>query len=166
MLQCARFFKHVLATQYQLRKSFPKSCLMAIQSAISKAEAAHDGEIRFAIEANLQPMQLIHGMTAHERALEVFSQWRVWDTEHNNGVLIYVLFADKAVEIIADRGIHLKSTADTWQRITHVMRDAFAEGRFEAGATEGITAVAEELARHFPAVFPPINELSDEVIEL
>ena len=118
----------------------------------------------FAIEAALHPGQLLEDITAHERGLEVFSLLRVWDTKHYNGVPIYVLPADKAVEIIADRGIHARTTGnETWQRIVGVMQDAFAEGRFEAGAVADVVAVSEEPVKHFPSTGTNAGDLSDDV---
>lgn len=159
-----RLFRHFLASYWQVKRQFPASSLAAIKSAIQQAEVRHSGEIRFAIEAALSPAQLIRGMTSRERALEVFSLLHVWDTEHNNGVLIYVLLGDRAVEIIADRGIHARTGgSDTWQRIIATMQEAFAEGRFEAGAMNGVGVVAEELGKHFPLRSGDADELSDDV---
>ena len=96
-------------------------------------------KIRFAVEHALDLPQLLAGMSARDRAIEVFSQLRVWDTEHNNGVLIYLLFADRDVEIVADRGIHAKVGAG-WEDICRSMEQRFRQGEFEAGVIEGIRA--------------------------
>lgn len=162
-MEFARIIKHLLTTGAQVKRHFPPASLAAIKTAIGKAEASHDGEIRFAIEAALQPGQLMRGMMPHDRALDVFSELRVWDTQHNNGVLIYVLLADHAIEIIADRGIHAKAGNQAWQRIGGGMQDAFAAGHFEAGAVSGVAAVADELTRHFPATAINPNELPNDV---
>lgn len=162
-----RLFRHFLAAYWQVRRDFPEQSLNVIESAIRAAEASHAGEIRFAIEAALRPAQLIQGMSARERALEVFSLLRVWDTEQNSGVLIYVLLGDRDVEIIADRGIQMKAGGNqVWQQIVASMRDDYAKRHFEAGTVRGIAAVAEQLAKHFPAVGPNPNELPDEVVLL
>ena len=160
----ARLVRHLLTTRLQVERHFPAQSLAAIKSAIETAESSHRGEIRFVIEAALHPGRLMQGITARERALEVFSLLRVWDTEHNNGVLIYLLLADKSVEIIADRGIHARTGGDeAWQRIVCVMQDAFAKRRFEAGAVAGIVAAAEEMVKHFPSAGDYAGELPDEV---
>lgn len=159
----SRLIKHLLTTHWEVKRHFPERTLVAIRSAIGDAEATHKGEIHFAIEAALHPMQVMRGITPCERALEVFSELRVWDTQHNSGVLIYVLFADRAVEIVADRGIHAKTGTETWRRITDSMQDAFAAGLFEAGAVNGIAAVAKELIRHFPAAGTNPEELPNDV---
>lgn len=159
-----RLIRHFLASYWQVKRQFPPSSLAVIKSAIQQAEGRHSGEIQFAIEAALSPAQLVRGMTAQERALEVFSLLRVWDTEHNNGVLIYVLLGDRAVEIIADRGIHTRTGGSSvWQRIIVTMQEAFAEGRFEAGAMNGIAGVAEVLGKHFPLRSGNVDELPDDV---
>ncbi|WP_136418286.1 TPM domain-containing protein [Herbaspirillum sp. ST 5-3] len=156
-----RLFHHVAASYWQLRRQFPERSLAAIKSTIEEAESRHGGEIRFAVEAALQPAQILRGMTARERALEVFSLLRVWDTEHNNGVLIYVLLGDRAVEIIADRGIHGRSGA--WESIAHAMQDAFGRGNFESGSINGVRAVAHELITHYPVEGPKPDELPNDV---
>jgi uncharacterized membrane protein len=158
-----RIIKHLLTTGRQVKRRFPPACLASIKAAIGKAEASHRGEIRFAIEAALQPGQVIRGMTPRDRALDVFSELRVWDTQHNSGVLIYVLLADRAIEIIADRGIHARAGNQAWERIAGIIQDAFAAGRFEAGAVNGVAAVADELARHFPATAVNPDELPNDV---
>lgn len=102
------------------------------------------------MEGALHSAALLRGQTAGERAMEVFSLLRVWDTEHNNGVLIYVLLADRAVEIVADRGIHAKVGTQEWAKICHSMETAFAQGRYLEGMEAGIRAVTHCLAEHFP----------------
>lgn len=164
MMNISRLIKHMLTTHRQVRKHFPEHSLAVIKLAIRDAESTHMGEICFAIEAALHPAQVSRGMTPRERALEVFSELRVWDTEYNCGVLIYVLLADRAVEIVADRGIHAKTAGShAWQRIAGVTRDAFAAGQFEMGAISSVAAVAAELTRHFPAYGENLDELSNDV---
>lgn len=122
------------------------------------------GEIYFAIEAALAPERVMHGMTPRERALEVFSELRVWDTEYNSGVLIYVLFTDRAVKIVADRGIHATpGSSHVWQRIAGLTQGPLAAGDFEAGALSSIAAVAGELTRHFPVAGTNPDELLNDV---
>ena len=159
----SRLVKHVLTSQRQVKKHFSTHCRDNITSAIRDAEATHMGEIRFAIEAGLEPGQILRGMTPRERAIEVFSELRVWDTQHNSGVLIYVLIADRAIEIVADRGINEITYGDPWRHIADIMQVAFANGQFEAGAVNGIAAVTEELIQHFPFQGNKLNELSNDV---
>lgn len=107
---------------------------------------------------------LLHGTTARQRALEVFSDLNVWDTEDNSGVLIYVLLADRQVEILADRSINKMVGEATWQAICHNMETAFHDGRFREGAIAGVRAISQVLARHFPAHGPNPDELPNAVI--
>lgn len=148
-------------TPWQLRRMFPRSTLEAIENAIRASESIHGGQIRFAVEGALHGARLYRGQSPHERALEVFSQLRVWDTEHRNGVLIYVLLADRAVEIIADRGAHSRVGSDNWQSICQEMNDHFRAGDYEGGAVSGIGAVARHLAKHFPAAGEGRRELPE-----
>lgn len=161
-----RLARHLLASHWRVRRAFPPATVAAIAAAIHAAEQGHDGEIRFAVEGALDPWALIRGQTPRERAIEVFSNLRVWDTQHNNGVLIYVLLADRAVEIVADRGIHAHEATTTWGAICRQIEAACGRSEHEAGATAGIDAVAQSLRRHFPRHGPRANELPDEPVLL
>lgn len=161
-----RILRHLLTPAWRLRTAFPRRTLQAIESCIHRSEATHSGEIRFAVETALDPMPLWRGVSARERALEVFSGLRVWDTEHNNGVLIYVLLADHDVEILADRGVHARVGAQEWERICRVMEQAFRAGRFEAGAIDGINAIGAHLACHYPPDGIIGNELPNKPVVL
>lgn len=158
-----RFFRHLLSTGLTVRKRFPPQVRQAIEQAIGASEARHSGEIRFAVEAALDIRSLLQGKTPRERALEVFSNLGVWDTEANTGVLIYVLLADRQVEIVADRGINRRVESSDWQAVCRSMVGAFKQGDFEAGSVQGVRAVSVLLERHFPT--PPVNpnELPDRV---
>jgi uncharacterized membrane protein YgcG len=156
-----RIMRHLSIGHAAARRIFPLRAMREIENAIRTAEARHAGQIRFAIEASLELAPLLAGQTAQQRAIEVFSKLRVWDTEHNNGVLIYLLLADRDVEIVADRGIHVKLGKAVWEDICHGMETAFSEGKFEAGVLAGIHAVGEHLSRHFPAHSGQVNELPD-----
>jgi uncharacterized membrane protein YgcG len=161
-----RILKHLSSGRAAVRRAFPQRAMEAIERAIRDTETRHDGQTRFAVEAALDLSPLLAGQTARERAIEVFSELRVWDTEHNNGVLIYLLLADRDVEIVADRGIHARLGAETWEAICREMETAFREGQFEAGVLAGIRAVGEHLARHFPARGGKLNEMLDRPVVL
>ena len=161
-----RIMRHLSSGRAAVRRTFPSHALDAIERAIRETEAKHDGQIRFAVEATLDIKSLRAGKSARERAIEVFSQLRVWDTEHNNGVLIYLLLADRNVEIVADRGIHARLGQETWEAICREMEAAFREGQFEAGMLAGIHAVGEHLVHHFPAHSGKPNEMSDSPVVL
>jgi len=140
--------------------------MRAIEAAIGESETTHFGEIRFAVEAALDPLALLQGRSARERALEVFSQLRVWDTERNNGVLIYLLLADRRVEIVADRGINRDVGQPGWDRICRAMERSFKDGDFELGAVAGIRAIAEHLAKYYPASSANEDELPNKPVAL
>jgi len=161
-----RVMRHLSMGRASVRRVFPLRAMDEIESAIRATEARHAGQIRFAAEAALELSPLLAGQTAQQRAVEVFSSLRVWDTEHNNGVLIYLLLADRDVEIVADRGIHVKLGKEVWETICHEMEAAFRKGHFEAGVLAGIHAVGEHLSRHFPARSGKENEMPDRPVVL
>ncbi|MEN6628312.1 MAG: TPM domain-containing protein [Sulfuricella sp.] len=140
--------------------------MRAIEAAIKESETTHFGEIRFAVETALDVHSLLAGKSARDRAVEVFSQLRVWDTEHNNGVLIYLLLADRRVEIVADRGVHRDVGAQGWEAICREMEQKFRLGYFEDGVVVGIRAVARHLVRYYPASGENQNELPDKPLIL
>ncbi len=133
--------------------------MQSIERAIGEQERWHDGELRFAVEASLPLNDLLRGVSARDRAIELFGRLRVWDTEQNCGVLIYLLLADKRVEIVADRGIHNNVGAAAWEAICGAMQREFAAGRFEHGAVVGVQAISDLLATHYP----PRGENPDEL---
>jgi uncharacterized membrane protein len=161
-----RIMQHLSSGRTAVRRVFPSRTLDAIERAIRETETQHDGQIRFVVEAALDSAPLLAGQSARERALEVFSELRVWDTEHNNGVLIYLLLADRDVEIVADRGIHAKLGAEIWEAICRDMEAAFRNRQFEAGVLAGIRAVGEHLAHNFPARSGKTNEIPDKPVVL
>ena len=164
-MKTQRIFKHLLTTRGQVTRAFPRSALNAIEQSIKASEATHAGEIRFVVEAALDGVPLFKGQSPRERAIELFAQLRIWDTEHNNGLLIYLLLADRAVEIVADRGIHAKVGAEQWRAICHRMETAFKQSNFEGGVVSGVQAVTQHLVRHFPADDRG-NELPDRPVIL
>ena len=133
-----------------VRRAFPPAALARIERAIAAAELGHSGEIRFAVEAALPWSYLKRNAPARERALMVFGKLRVWDTESNNGVLIYVELADRSIEIVADRGIAGFVTQPQWQAISAAMRERFRAGQYDDGTVEAIEQVAALLRAHFP----------------
>lgn len=157
----ARVVRHLASPPWRVSTVFPTRSMRAIEEAIRASEATHHGQIRFAVEAALDVAPLLRSQSARDRAIDVFSLLRVWDTEHNNGVLIYLLLADRDVEIVADRGISACVGPDDWERICRDMERAFRERRFEQGVIEGIRAVGAHLARHYPSQGRSPNELPD-----
>ena len=149
-----------------VHRVLPPSTLARIEQAIGEGEVRHAGQVCFAVEAALPFARVWQRITPRERALEVFGLLRVWDTEHNDGVLIYVLLADRDVEIVADRGIDGKVGDEAWTAICRTMEKAFRAGRFAEGAEEGVRAVGDLLAQHSPDVGGERNEIPDRPIVL
>jgi uncharacterized membrane protein len=161
-----RIVKHLSASHAAMRRIFPQAALKNIERTIAEVEQTHAGQIRFAVEDALDLKPLLAGQTARERAIEVFSQLRVWDTELNNGVLIYLLLADRDVEIVADRGVHAKLGQPVWEAVCQEMETAFRQRKFEAGVIAGIRSVGAHLARHYPQAGAKTNELPDRPVFL
>jgi len=159
-----RFMHHLFSMPLSVKRHFSKSALQHIEQAIIEGEDRHMGEIRFVVEASLHPLDIIRTKTPRKRAIEVFTQLHVWDTEHNNGILIYLLLADRDVEIVADRGIHQFVGNPGWDKICHDMEVLFRRGEFEAGVLQGIAEVTDVLAVHFPVRGQNKNELPNQPI--
>ena len=145
-----RWLRHAFWARGRLERAFPVAALEAIEAAIGLSESTHGGEIRFAIEGALEPQDAWAGKTPRARALEVFARLGVWDTEANNGVLIYLLLADRDVEIVADRGLNGRVGADAWSAVCATMEVSLRDGHYERGAVAAVQAVGELLARHYP----------------
>jgi uncharacterized membrane protein len=156
-----RIGKHLLEHRWRVRRIFPPGVLAAVEQAIKAGEATHSGQVRFVVEGALDGAPLFRNQSARARALDIFSHLRIWDTAHNNGVLIYLLLADRDVEIIADRGIDAKVGAAGWEKICKAMETEFRAGHFKGGVIKGIEAVSRQLAAHFPRQGGGRNELPD-----
>ncbi|CAN7792076.1 TPM domain-containing protein [Caballeronia sp. LjRoot34] len=154
-----RVIRHLFVTRRHVDRAFPADTLRAIEKAIQESHNAHIGQIRFAVEGALHIAALLDGMLARERAIDVFSELRVWDTERNNGVLIYLLLADHDVEIVADRGVHARVKPREWEAMCRQMEADFALGKYQTGVLRGIEQVTTLLKRHFP----PQQEKPDEL---
>jgi uncharacterized membrane protein len=163
-MRIGRVARHLLEHHWRVRHVFTPNVLASIEAAIKAGEATHAGQVRFVVEGALDGAPLFRNQPARERALDIFSQLRIWDTAHNNGVLIYLLLADRKVEIVADRGIDAKVGAAGWETICRDMEADFKNGQFETGVIKGITAVSRELAKYYPPDSHPRNELPDQPV--
>ena len=161
-MPAARILRHLFATRAGTRRRFTDAVDANIESAVRTAETRSSGEIRFVIETALDIPELWAGLTPRERALQVFSQLRVWDTELRNGVLIYVLAADRDVEIVADRGAATRISPIEWQSACKLIEEHFRAGRFEEGSVAGVVEVGRLLAREFPARWADRDELPNQ----
>jgi uncharacterized membrane protein len=164
MVNFKRGFKHLFMPPWAWKRAFPQATLDAIEAAIRGSETSHDGEIRFAIENSLSASVVWRGMRGRERAVEVFSSLRVWDTEHNSGVLVYLLLADHDIEIVADRGIAMRVDNTDWEAVAQAMEAAFRAGEFERGALNGIERIGALLAEHFPPGMHNPDELANRPV--
>jgi len=159
-----RLFRHLVTDRWSVGAAFPPRAMQAIERAIGEQERRHDGEVRFAVEAGLPFIDLLRGVSARERAIELFGRLRIWDTEQNCGVLIYLLLAEKRVEIVADRGIHGRVGAAAWESICGAMQREFAARRFEQGVIIGVQAISDLLATHYPPRGENPDELSNRPV--
>jgi hypothetical protein len=163
-----RCLVHVLTTPLTVRRRFPRRVLDAIGAAIEKAEAGHTGEIVFVAEGSLPWIFLRRNASVRQRAIALFAELRVWDTELNNGVLVYVGLADRAVEIVADRGIARSVEAHVWHKLCQDLRDQCRQEQYEAGAVQTVRSLGALMEEHFPltAGQSRSNELPDRPLAL
>ena len=145
-----RILKHRWWDETDTHKALRPDAVARIEARVKASERAHTGEIRVCVEAGLPLSYLWRGLSPRDRAITMFGKLRVWDTEHNNGVLIYLLLAEHAIEIVADRGLNAHVGPERWHELVAGMREAFRAGRFEAGLNEAVDAVHALLSQHFP----------------
>ena len=164
MNRLLRILKHRALDDTDTRRAIGPAVLERLRQRVAASERRHSGEIRVCVEAGLPLSYLWRGLTARDRAVTLFGKLRVWDTAHNNGVLIYLLLAEHAIEVVADRGLNAHVSVDEWTRIVGGMRDSLRARRYEGGLDAAIDAVDALLARHFPlsAGQTNPNELPDE----
>ena len=154
-----RLMSHFFSTPWSVGKYFSAEAMGNIERAIQQSEKLHSGQICFVVEADLHPFHILRGKTPRQRAIEIFSQFGIWDTECNNGVLIYLMLADRDVEIIADRGIHQYVGNGGWEAICKEMESLFKQQKFEQGALIGIKNIGDVLQQHYPSTGAHENEL-------
>jgi uncharacterized membrane protein len=161
-----RIARHWYQSLHPARRLLPAASLAQIETEIQNAERTHAGEIRVAVETALSFGLLWHNVTPRARALHVFSSLRIWDTKHNNGVLIYVLLADRAIEIVADRGIAAHIPPAEWQALCDEVSERFRRGDLTAGCCVAVQSVGRRLARFFPGSGDNGNELPNQPVLL
>lgn len=165
-MKLMRVIRHLATTRFGTRRRFPAATRAAIEQAIKECESRHAGEIRFVVETAFDLPELWHDVAPRQRALQLFGQLGVWDTAHNNGVLVYVDLADRVVEIIADRGIAARVPPAEWAAVCRQMEHHYREGRFREGSVVGILGVGALLGRHFPGRTPGGDELPSQPVLL
>jgi uncharacterized membrane protein YgcG len=146
-----RWLKNLWMDDGDARRTLGQAGLQRLEQSVQDSEARHLGELRLCVEGGLPLQALWRKQSSQQRAIDVFSHLRVWDTEHNNGVLIYLLLAERRLEILADRGLHGKVSAQTWQHMAERLSQAMQNGEVEAGLTRAVTEVGELLKAHYPA---------------
>jgi len=164
MVKCGRVLRHLFTPPWAWRRAFPRATLDAIEAAIAASERHHGGEIRFAVEPALGLGQIWRGLNGRARAVEVFAQLRVWDTEHNSGVLIYLLLADRDIEIVADRGVAARVPQSDWDAVARAMEARFRQGDHMGGGLAGIERVGALLTQHFPPPRHNPDELANRPV--
>ena len=163
-----RIWRHRWADEAAVRRVLPNDAMQRLASRVAASERRHSGEVRICVEAGLPMSYLWRHAPPRERAVTLFGKLRVWDTEHNNGVLIYLLLAEHAIEIVADRGIDSRVDDAEWAAMTQRMGAAFRDGRFEDGLTQALEEMSALLVAHFPLGENEVdvNELPDEPVVL
>jgi uncharacterized membrane protein len=162
----SRLLRHLLLPDWWVRRAFAGADLAAIGAAITACEQAHRGELRFVVEGPLPLASLWRDRSSRQRAVELFASQRVWDTEENSGILIYVQLVDRRVEILADRGIAARVAQAEWDAICRAMEACFRSGEWRQGALQAVASAGELLAQHFPAGTVNPNELPDQPLVL
>ncbi|MEP6790099.1 MAG: TPM domain-containing protein [Ramlibacter sp.] len=144
-----RILRHRWLDPSDSHKAIPADMVERLKRRVAASESRHSGEIRICVEASLPTSYLWRGATSRERAVKMFGKLRVWDTEHNNGVLVYLLLAERAIEIVADRGLNSRVAPAEWQRIVGAMSASFQQARIEDGLTQALEEVSALLVQHF-----------------
>ena len=161
-----RLWRHLVSTRHAARRLFPATALHAIQSAIAAGEVTHRAEVRVIIEARLQLAFVLQGGSARRRAVELFGHYRIWDTEENCGLLLYINLADHKVEIVADRGVDRAVGAKDWQAVCRTITEGFAGGSYHDSVPAALAQLNLLLTRHYPQIGPQHNQLSDKPVML
>ncbi|AUZ04670.1 MULTISPECIES: TPM domain-containing protein [Vitreoscilla] len=161
-----RLWRHATASHKKWQQQFPKSLLTRIETLIAASEPKHLGQIRVVIENNMPLSDVWANVSPRERAWQCFGELGVWDTEYNTGVLLYIGWSDRALEIVADRGIARQVDEQVWQKICQQLSQAFVAQQFETGTETALQQLTDVLQAHIPRDGSHIadNELSDEVV--
>ena len=164
----SRALRHLASTHRGAHKLFTDETMARLQQAISAGESTHRGEVRLIVESALPLRKIRRGMSTRQRALDLFGTFRVWDTEENNGVLLYINVADRKIEIVADRAAARRIGDPHWQSVAGIAQRAFKEGAFERGIGDALASIHRALAKAFPpdANHERRNELSDAPVVL
>lgn len=148
--------RHLWLDASDTARAIPPDLLERLAQRVAASERRHTGEIRICVESSLPVSYLWRlgrntplRVLIRERAVTMFGKLRVWDTEHNNGILIYLLLAEHAIEIVADRSVARHVSPDQWQAMVARMANAFRERRYEDGLTQALEECSALLMQHF-----------------
>lgn len=158
-----RIWSHRWLDERDVRRAVPPELLSKLERFTAASEARHSGEIRICIEAGLPMSYLWRDATSRERAIAMFGKLRVWDTQHNNGVLIYLLLAERAIEIVADRAVSMPANSTFWQEAVNHLSAHLKRGDYERGLSQALEEISALLVQQFPlrADQPNPDELSN-----
>ena len=160
-----RMWQHIISPTWRVKQHFPEVSLRRLEGFIARSEARHMGQIRFVIESNLTPEQIWHRIGTRERAWAWFGELKVWDTEHNSGVLVYISFADHAIEVVCDRGVARQVDAAVWQAVCREMEQLFQEEAYIVGLETGLRQIDAILCQADPrGAEVYVDELSNEIL--
>ena len=159
-----RLLRHLMTPQWWVLRAFDRPTLDAIEQAVTRAEHGHRGELRFVVEGLLPLGHLLSDTTPRERAAELFAELRVWDTEQNSGILIYVQMADRCVEVLGDRGISARVPQAAWDELCRTLEGAFSAGDYRGGAVAAITRAGQLLTEQFPVAADNPDEMPDRPV--
>lgn len=162
----SRLWRHVSTTTAAGRRAFPEETLKAIEEAITEGETRHRAEVHMIVEPALDVSALLGGMSSRERARELFSDYRVWDTEENCGVLVYVNLADHKVEIVADRGVGKIIPSSEWEAVCRLMTRGFAQGEYHSSVIKALSRLNDLLEQHYPDDGSRHNQLPNRPVML
>jgi hypothetical protein len=166
VMNLKRILRHLLSTPFKMRGCFNPKLLKALSEEVKESESKHQGELKIIVECALDFLNLVMGQTARERAIELFSKHRIWDTEENCGILLYVLWSDRQFEIIADRGIASRVTEPYWENLSSKIEEYFRRESFFEGMKYGLHELTKLMSEHFPHKTGAPNQISDNVILL
>ena len=166
MSTISRFFRHIFTTRASAKRAFPPETLKVIEDVVAEGETRHRAEVRVVVESSLSGADVLAKVTPRQRAIVLFSQFGIWDTEENCGVLVYVNMADRKVEIVADRDVSRRISSEEWDAICHTMTDNFAKGEFRNSTISAVKQLNALLEKHYPDVGVVNNQLPNQPIVL
>lgn len=153
-----RWWQHALYMPWRTERYFSSTDLDQLEQAVLFAEAGHPGEIVVVIEGSL-PFNQAYYLDTRARAVELFSTLKVWDTQYNSGMLLYVNICAQQVELLADRGIYQFVTSEHWQTICDQVLAEFKQEHYVQGVLTGIERIGQTLQSFYTV---KVQEMGNE----